>query len=192
MLSNSPKRFDVPSIASHHDIKFYPFLASPCIAGVRVYINNGQVFRLNGQPIKNKAIQWYISKALPLTEGTYEGVINIEKETDLNSVKSMVDSETHEKQDSFILHLHDIHGLFITYNKRLQKILELTAKLIGKDRIAYVPQRLIYSEAQLKGYEKACSVANYEGIIIRKFDAMYPDSNNLEEQIVVHKPLTLL
>lgn len=194
MLLDKLKRYDVPSIASHKDISYYPFLISPCITGVRVYVEDGSIYDINKEPIKNKYLQEYIKKHMALTQGVLEAIVHIEGESNLNDIRKMVDSEDYEKESKFLLQVHDYwNNIPMTYNKRLELLLKYIPQ-VNNDRIAFIPQRMIYSEPQLKQYEKACVASGYTaGVIIRKFDGHFlPLSDQDNDQVIVHKPLTLI
>jgi hypothetical protein len=191
VLLDSIKKLPIPVIKGLKDIKYYPFLVSPCVNGVRVYVENGKVYGLNGKEIVNTYIKSVLA-ALGTSQGAYEGIINIAGKSSTGKVKEMVNSEVSEFEKDFIFHIHDFYnGSDLGYNQRLE-ILLLAVKNLQNNHIAYMPQKLIYTEPQLIKYEKAINTVGYDGIIIRKFDGKYPvNGSTLDEQIIVYKPLSI-
>lgn len=191
MLLDELARLSTPRIEANKDIPYYPFVVSPCINGIRVYIEDGVAYRANGSPIKNQFIQ---SQLLQLGEhpGVFEGVINIAYQNSTKNVRDMVNTQTSLNEVKFIFHIHDY---YLTkeepYSARLERIL-ITVKDIKSDHIAFMPQKLIYSEPQLVKYEKVIKSAGYDGVIIRKLDGLYPiKGSSSDEQIIVYKPLSI-
>lgn len=191
MLLNNIKKHVVPRISSYADISQYPLLVSPCVPGVRVYIENGVVYGINKEPIKNKHIQKKVYEILSSNSGIFEAVINIEKSLDTSDIFTMVYTPTHEKENNFIVHIHDyFNGEEKPYNLRYADIVTMIADL-DTPHIAYMPQKVIYSQLQLKKYELAVTTAGYDGVILRRFDSNYPMDGLEDTPGIVYKKCTI-
>jgi hypothetical protein len=181
----------IDCIADNSGITHYPFLVSPCLNGTRIYVEDGVPYDLNKKIITNKYIRDSLL-CLGQYPGVFEGLLNIAQKNDTKSVRDMVRSEADMNALKFIFHIHDHYlNKEDKYNIRLERLLGIV-KDNASDHIAFMPQKLIYSEPQLIKYEKVIKSVGYDGIIIRKFDGLYAMKGSPNgEQIIVYKPLSV-
>lgn len=150
----------------------FPVLASPKLDGIRAIVIDGVVVSRSLKPIPNKHVQALFGK--PVYEG-FDGELIVGSPTDPNvynkttSGVMSVDGEPDVRFFVFDLANEPVIGYIARYITALGRMDECGAS----KAIIAVPMTTIESPAHLTDYESQAIDDGYEGVMIRRPDALY-------------------
>ena len=148
----------------------FPLFASPKLDGIRASVVDGKLLTRTLKEVPNRVVYELFSGKPALNGLDGELIVGDPTAADVyrNTVSGIM---SHDGNPEFNYYVFDLHNEPCDYFRRLEMLYE---GVNGKGFIQVLPQTLVKNHDELEEYEtKTVTEAGYEGVILRRPDALY-------------------
>lgn len=160
----------------------YPVWASPKIDGIRCVIFGGVAYSRSLKPIPNESVQAFVATHAEVLEG-FDGELVVGSKTDPNCMQNSMAVMRVHGMPQFCFHVFDVYDPLAAFEVR-GTILETLMQHSPPDdaHIALVFQTCVRNAQELAELESRFLEDGYEGMMIRRPDALYKCGRSTERE----------